>query len=297
VLFAAAVEVLVVFFFGGAFGKALMASMGGMRNSPEENLVINTLGTAFVTAFWTAPITFVLALVMGRYQSCQPLPTPKSAPMRWLPLGIAAAFWMGIAILPLIELRRNLTIENLLAEGKARAALDYLSSLQPDQFAPARTLPPKPYESSVFKELPECFNVVRSSDPVWVRGFLVQRLDEMMVHYGPRWSKSESEDDQIKHIRFGVERSRTDAASLVALLDGLARIPEGQAWLATNQPFLQALQQMANEPPIVGRHDAKPAQEQKADWRTLANRARDLLPENFRTSATNLIDGPADLLQ
>src|SRR5215471_20886847 len=39
VLLASAVEVCVVFFFGGGFAKAIMSAMGGLRNSPEEDLL------------------------------------------------------------------------------------------------------------------------------------------------------------------------------------------------------------------------------------------------------------------
>src|SRR5688572_28364916 len=94
-VFAAAVEVLVVFFFGGTFSKALMSSMGGMRNSPEEDLVINALGTVFVAAIWTAPVALILGQVVGRYTACRPFPTPSIVRTRGLPLAVATAIWVA----------------------------------------------------------------------------------------------------------------------------------------------------------------------------------------------------------
>jgi hypothetical protein len=74
VLLAVAMEVLVVFFIGGAFAKALMAGMGGMRNSPEETLLTNAMSAVFGVAFWGAPVVLILALVFGRSLGGNDLP-------------------------------------------------------------------------------------------------------------------------------------------------------------------------------------------------------------------------------
>jgi hypothetical protein len=294
VLFAASVEVLVVFFFGGVFAEAIMRGMGGMRNSPAEDVLVGAMGVAFVGSLWAAPIALVLSLVLRVHRLLQPLPILSARSFSIGSLAIAAVFWVGLSIVPQQQLARNIAVENLLAEGKTREALDYLSAHQPGQFAPARMLPPKPYEYSVFTELPACFDAVQPSDPAWVRALLVGRLDEMMVHYGPRRERlqSQSPDDQIKYIRTGVARYNPEVEGLAKLLNGLERIPEGRAWLAAHNTFVRALQQMASEPPIRTHSDSPPEEKQRADWSSLSNRLRDLLPESFITPATDSIEAP-----
>ena len=83
VLFAACIEVLVVFFFGGGFSRALIAGMGGMRNSPEEEVILGAMGTEFGSAFWLAPVTFLLALFWRPKRLLVPLPRPRPEAMPW----------------------------------------------------------------------------------------------------------------------------------------------------------------------------------------------------------------------
>ena len=177
VLFAAAVEILVIVFFGGAFAKAILAGMGGMRNSPEEALMVGTIGNVFVGALWGTPVLLILALVVGRSQAAEDLPkaSRSSFDSRWLLL--FAAIWVAVAVIPQIELSRNFRVERLIAEGKYEAVLDYFSSRQPKDFAPARVLAPNAFERGIFKELPSCLGLVQTNTPAWVRTHLLRRLD------------------------------------------------------------------------------------------------------------------------
>lgn len=294
VLFAAAIEVLVVFFFGGAFAESIMRGMGGMRNSPAEEVLLRAMGTWFSMALITVPVAGLLSLIPpGRV--LQPMPGTNASPMPWVSLTLATLFWVGISIVPQMQVYGNHTVEKLFAEGRVREALSYLSSQQPGNFAPARELPPKPFERTVFEQLPDCFGVVELVDAPWVREFLIARLDEMMVHYGPisRGSpRAETFEDRIQEIQVGLGWHGPESEGLLQLVNGLERIPEGQAWLATNALFLEAVLRVASEAGAQSGSNAKPESDQRADWLSLSNHVRVLLPERFRTTATNLIDAP-----
>ena len=243
VLFAAALEVCVVFFFGESFGKRLMSAMGGMRNSPEEEILLSAMGTAFTVAFWIVPISFLIGLLWRTLRVLTALPEPKPSRMAWWTLAGLTAFWVSVSIVPQRELEKSVAVERLITSGESRAALDFLAACQPVDFAPARTLPPKPYEREFFDELPACIGVVRPDDPLWVRSHLMRRLDQMPSHYLLRWSRKKSletlpVEEQIKYIASGLGRFGPDAGAMQQLLDGLERIPEGREWLKTNRVFL-----------------------------------------------------------
>jgi len=286
VLLAAAVEVCVVVFFGGSFAKRIMAGMGGMRNSPEEEILYSAMSAVFTVAFWAVPVALVTALLWRPFGRLTPLPGLQSRPIAWGSLTMLVLFWVVVAIVPQRELVNSVAVERMVASGQARAALDYLGRHERTDFAPARTLPPKAHESELFEQLPACFDEVQSADPTWVRRHLVGRLDEMMVHYGPRWKRktrlaSLPPEEQIQHIVDGVKWLGPDAEGLLKLVNGLERIPEGQAWLATNKTFLQALQQTVNDPDGQKSSNAKPEPEQLSNWLSLSNRLRDLLPGDW----------------
>jgi len=277
VVFAASVEVLVVFFFGGGLSRAIMASMGGMRNSPEEDIMLGAMGAAFTGALWIAPISFVVALVWRPKQLLQPLPLAAKGSMHWLGLSVAACFWIAVAIVPQRELGNTVKVERLLANGRAREALDVLASRRPGDFAPGRTLPPKPFERSLFTELPECFGVIQSSDPDWVRALMLSRLDVMISHAGPGWRRGIDtklpRDKQVELVLNGLNWQGPNADGVVKLLNGLQRLPEGQDWLKTNSVFVEAVwKQVADVP---SRQNRSSMADSPQSWIVLSNLLRD----------------------
>ena len=287
VLFAAVIETLVVIIISGTFAKSILAAMGGMRNSPEETLLLDTLTVVFRCALYAAPILLVMVLLIGTRVACDPFPQPLATPASWNSLAVATALWLAIALYPQIELYRNHQVEQLLSAGRAREALEYLSSRQPWQFAPSRTLPPKPFEYSVFDELPACFAVVQATDAPWVRSFLVQRLSETMVHYRPRWKNSEADSPEavIEDLSDGIGSYYREPGELLKLLNGLDRIPEGRAWLATNATFLQACLRLANENSDRTASSSTADETALADWKALSARLRDRLSSGPNNSA------------
>ena len=283
VLFAASVEVLVLFLFGDGLTKAVMASMAGMRNSPEEEIMRRVMSNAFGAAFWLGLIAVVASMAWRPRELLQPLPRPVTDRMRWGGLASAAAVWVALAVMPQRELANTVAVERLLAAGRVREALDFLAARQPGDFAPARPLPPKPFERTVFKELPACFGAVQPSDPEWVRALLMSKLDVMMSHMWPRGSRSatprsEQVDDIVSALRWHGPYTR----ELIQLLEGLLRLPEGRAWLAANPVFVEAAGKASADPDVVRGDDSKPESEQQADRSALSS----FLRRRFHTDGT-----------
>lgn len=276
VLFAASVEVLVLVFFGGSFAKSIARGMGGMRNSPEEDILMRTMNTAFGWAFLLAPLAFIVALAWRPKEWLQSLPCPVARRVSWISLLVIAVVWIGLAVAPQRELANNVAVERLLESGQTRAALDYLAARQPGDFAPARALPPKPFEREVFTQLPACFGVVQTNDPPWVRALLLSKLDAMIMHTGPRWSRrpidpATPRGKRVQDTYVALNAYGPRGEGLHQLLEGLARFPEGKIWLATNSVFVEGIFLTLNMPVIRPSHLSKSESEQRADWLTLSN--------------------------
>jgi hypothetical protein len=250
----------------------------------------------FTWAFFLAPAALIVSLLWRPKELLRPLPRLASERMGWLGLLVVAAAWIGIAIVPQRELANNVAVERLMAASQTRPALDFMASRQPGDFAPARPLPPKPFEREVFTQLPACFGVVQANDPPWVRALLLSKLDAMMSHMGPRWSRratdsSLSRAERIKTIQEGIQWHGPDGEGLKQLLDGLQRLPEGQAWLATNDVFVEAIWETVPVPRIVLNQNQKSKSEadQQSDWLILSNQ----LSARFLTNALARTNTPA----
>jgi hypothetical protein len=286
VLFAAAIEILVVFFFGGAFAKALMEGMGGMRNSPEEHLILNALGAVLMGAFWGAPAVLIAALLLGRSGSVQDLPIPSKANSSFGWLMIFAVLWLAVAVQPQRELIRTVHVEKLIAAKNYRAALDYMTARQPTDFAPARVLAPNAFEREIFTDLPACFGVVQADDPAWVQAHLMRRFHQMLTHYTARWERKKtlsdySYEDQVKHVAYGLSWYGPDAAGMNLLLDGLERMPEGNEWLARNAGFVAAVCVAVAGDSFRQRERDKTEAQKMSDLLSLSNRLHSLGGTNF----------------
>jgi hypothetical protein len=297
VLFAASMEVLVVFFFGGGLAKSVMASMGGMRNSPEEQILLRAMGTAFNAALWLAPLSSLVALKWQPKQLLQPLTIPVAGPVPWSGLAVATCFWIAIAVVPQRELANTVAVERLLTGSQARAAIDFMAAQQPGDFAPARALPPKPFERSIFTELPACFGAVKPSDPAWIRSVLMSKLDIMLSHLKPRWRRegtaaTQPRADQIEYILHSLMRNGPDGDALLKLLEGLQRLPEGRAWLETNSVFTEALWKSADEAQWRFGGGPQTRSNQETSWQALSNH----LSSHFLTNGMLLVTNKAGVL-
>lgn len=286
VLFAAAVEILVVFFFGGALARAIMSGMGGMRNSPEENLIMGSLAVVFMVALWGSPVVLIAALILGRSSSGQDLPVPSKSQtcLGWL--AVFAVAWLVVAVQPQLELTRNVHVEKLMAAQKYREVLDYMGARQPTEFAPARVLAPNAFEWEIFTDLPACFGVVQTNDPAWVQAHLMRRFHQMLTHYLPRRERNKSLSDysfeeQVERVAQGLSWHGPDAAGMNLLLDGLERIPEGKDWLARNSSFVDGVCVAVGVDSFQQRGRDKTKGEYTSDLSSLSNRLHSMGVTNF----------------
>ena len=266
VLVPASAELMALSFLGLMIQVGL--SMGGMRNSPEENLIIGALQTVSMISVGVFPFLLVAGLRVGAGQpkasKATLCPFPKASPVRvpWAFLGLAATFWLAIGIPAQIQVRRNVIVEALVATNSPRTTLDYLAAHTPSDFAPSRPLPPKAFEWAVYSELPPLFGALRTDDPPWVQAHLMKRFREMLSH------------DPAPDLR------RPDAKGWDLLLDGLVKIPEGRSWIAGHQELLAGWAKSISEmlPPEEAIALTKPAHGRKtidsdeAERRTLLKR-------------------------
>jgi hypothetical protein len=250
---AASIEVFVITVFGGTFARRITASMGGMRNSPEEEVLLGAMNFAFSHAMWIGVVSLIVLAVFPKLggKVAWPEPVRGRVPTVWLTL--LAALWVLAALQPQIQLARNVQVEGLVASRQYRAALDFLGSHQPDDFAPSRPLPPKAYEWEVFEHVPNLFAVLQPDDPEWVRRHCLTRLDEMLTHYqryyyGARVWGQMTKDEQIVAMKDGIQRQPLAEKHYLWIIEGLKRIPEGRQWFLEHRVFLQALAEASQLP-------------------------------------------------
>ena len=262
VLVPASFEVLVIAVLGAL--QHIGSMMGGMRNSPEEELLVQALNTISTAAFWGFPAFCLIGAALAHRSNHSLRPFPPTSPVRvpWAFLGLAAGFWLSISIPAQIQVRRNAIVEDLAAKKNRRAVLDYLAAHSLSDFAPSRPLPPKAFERSVYSELPPLFGALQADDPAWVQAHLMQRFREMLSH------------DPAPDL------SNPDEVGWDQLLDGLGKIPEGRAWISDHQALLTewatsisaTLPDQETPPPAKPTRLVKSIDESAASRRTLLKR-------------------------
>ena len=221
VLVPATLEVMLVIFLGGVFsptfGKEIMAGMGGMRNAPEESLMVAALGNVLVGAL------ILFALVVGtllgkRYSGfTRPFPSQSRGPVPILALALLTLAWITIAVPTQREQFRFIAHARLVKAGQYRESLDYLAAHSHDDFPPSRRLEPNPYEYRVWDQLPAVISELKSTDPAWVRKLYLDYLLATFSHY---------------HLRGTV----SDWAKMFETIETL---PEGKEWAARNREKLK----------------------------------------------------------
>src|SRR5688572_16489670 len=202
VLFGASVEVMAVL-FSPVFGDAIARGMGGMRNSPEQDLLLGVLKRVFETSVIAVPVLLVAMLVASKQfrekAHLIDVPTNRSAP--WAMLLIVAAGWVCAAIVPQKELAKEFRYRSLLEKGDYRRALVYLNSLEPEHWPPAKSFRPDPYEGEVRRWLPGLMEVVSGSEKRWVQEKLLWVFERTFEH---RWQVFSA--DEFEKIVKGIEK-------------------------------------------------------------------------------------------
>ena len=231
VLLAAGVEVVALGIFGGGLERRVLAGMGGLRNSPEEELIFRAVGNVAGAAFWGVPIS-ALILALWRWNgTATTWPATKGGRIPWAFLSVSLAAWVALAIPRQTELKRNVTVEQLAEKGDIRAALDFMNRHQPEDFARARSLPPKLYEWATSEDVPRWLREIRSDDAPWIHRHLL-RAAKVLVAREKEWSEQHEietplTEEQSKHSFGG--RSPT-AAGWNDILLGLEQFQDGRSW-------------------------------------------------------------------
>lgn len=254
VITAASVEVIVLVIAGGTYSKRIMAGMGGMRNSPEENVVYRAFSQASGMAFWGFIIAFVVLLIWRWRGTAHQWPASVRSRMPVWFLSLAACAWVLVAWPNQVTLRRNFSLEQHIAKERWREALDLMSTHDPAAFAPARPLPPKLYELSMFREVLGLAGALRADDPVWVRAHVANGLAVMRQHFGEMWlpgGESGADDPERIETLLGW---RIKPQIILPLLQTTNLAPEVQEWLADNPGFIDALLSMAQDPDRQQKH-------------------------------------------
>jgi hypothetical protein len=224
VLIPAAIEVLLVVFVGGIFSpqfsRHIMAAMGGLRNAPEDVLIITAMMRATTGAVVVLGLTGLWLNLTKFDQTLCPFPSPAKGGVPIFGLLILAAAWIAIAIPAQREQKRFLEHAALVDSGKYREALDYLAKCQPENFPASRRLHPDPYDYDVFEALPRTISELTPADPFWIRQRYLDHLRIMFTH------------DSALVARPGYS----------PMFEALARLPEGTNWLRAQVVDLQNLQ-------------------------------------------------------
>jgi hypothetical protein len=180
VLLPAALETLLIGFFA-SLGRAVMAGMGGLRNSPAEDVLLQALGTTMAAAFFIAIIGGAVEFSLRRFKMRTIPWQPETGFPRWrapwlLLLAIASVGWW-MSIKPQQE--QFLTHQaKTLAQRKDWAGLvAFLSKHRQEEFAPSIPLPPTAYEYWHVGELPFVIDKLTPETPIWVRQLYAGYLD------------------------------------------------------------------------------------------------------------------------
>jgi hypothetical protein len=221
VLVAAALEVIVVVFlggmFGGSFSKRILAGMSGMRNAPDEALLLSALGVSWNGAWIVLLVMLVLLGIFGYRGSTVPFPALKPERVPWFTLVVFAFLWCGIAWPAQQKQQRFQQHAKLLAGKKYGEAMNYLGAHQRDDFPLSRRLEPNPYEYRVWDDLPPTVALLTMNTPAWIRATYLNHLSATLQHHSSRYD------------------SLTNVAQMYA---AIARLPEGREWLRTNETAL-----------------------------------------------------------
>jgi hypothetical protein len=244
ILAAASAEVVALAFLSPAIGRSIMAGMGGMRNSPAEELLVNALMTTLMVSLFVFPCALVLGAFGPWSKSAKALPVRTRDHLPWIGLISIAVIWVAIAIFPQREVVRNVELDRLFAAGEYREVIDLMNSSQPGDYSPSRELPPKAYEWEIVKQLPALITELRAGDAEWVQLHFVSRLERLLRHVlllrdgddldtALNTELGREVGDQYGRLRW----DKVSATSWRASLEALERTPTGREWLGRHPNF------------------------------------------------------------
>jgi hypothetical protein len=250
VLIAACIEACLVLFVT-SFGQAIGRSMGGLRNSPAEDVILNALGFSLVAAFWVGVVAIAVACVWRLRAFSRRLEPRRPDPIPFQPLAAGFTFWTLAALWGQPFVYRNVQAERLVYDQQYREAMDYLAGFAPSDFAPSRPLPPKGYEYDSLLHVAELIARVGDKDPEWLRDHLIRRLDEVVDSVRSRHRRpleqSPSQEEIAENLQQSYFLHRLQPKAAQGLVDALATQAWLEPWTRSNHGFLKAMGNHATE--------------------------------------------------
>lgn len=240
VLSMACVEIVVVFLGTGALSRKIMAGMGGLRNSPEEDVLARALANVAAVAFYGFIPMLILSLVARGKREIRFTANlvPVAGRLPWVGVAVAAVLWIGVAIPAQQQTRLNAEIDALAAKGEWRPVVEHLIAHEPHKYAPSRQLPPKVFEYEIFDGLPGLMEAIRFNDPARIHQYILSKWTQFCRHleYEPSTTGPHPEVDPNR-MGWGVYHriAHLDETYWLRILDGLEASHEGRAWLTNNR--------------------------------------------------------------
>jgi len=215
VLFGACVEVVVVL-LNPVMGDAIARGMGGMRNSPEQDLLLGVMKHVFATCLVAAPVLLLVMLIYEfkwRPEKAKMAKLPRSVSAPRLALGLAGVAWAVAAIIPQKELWNESRYRTYLEEGSFREALAFLNTLEPRDWPPAKSFRPDPYEWEVREWLPGLMRAVAGNEKRWVQEKLLWAFERTFEHRVSLFTEE----------------------ALVTILRGVEKLDGGKEWIRSSE--------------------------------------------------------------
>lgn len=251
--FAASLEVLVVMFVSGFsdLGDSILRGMSGMRNSPEEDLLMGALGLVFQGAILVWFVSGMIALCRRDTETARPFPDVVPSRVPWFGLVVMAVAWSLIAIGPQRRLRNNFTHDGLVRNGDYEAAARYLNERSPKDFSHYKRLAPDPYAMEVWEHLSGVLDKLSKDDPEWVRKHYLYHMDATLSH----------------RIYYSMQHR---LAAYNSIVQAALRLPEGADLIERRRSELEEIQSKLKSFKLhVIDGEEKPDEQQKAQWASL----------------------------
>jgi hypothetical protein len=269
VILAASLEVLVITFVGGTLAYGIGRGMMGMRNSPEEDIILAAMGNASSVAVFGFIASFLILAIFRWKGVAKPWPSVQRSTAPWIPLIIGLLGWGAITVPNQIQLARNTELESLINRGQYRQALDRMNRWGREKLAPARPPPPKMFEWDSTNQAFAVANNTTNQDAEWIVEHVAHCLDDAVLGLAVHGTKpSDSDELKITRIGMGVHRFRVDPALIYKFLQRSDLPALLSEWRSRQRNLYVALRVSAER---LGKPSADPDSEEWY-WRLLAGK-------------------------
>ena len=183
-LLVASTEIVAVMFIGlfTNTNRHIMEGMSGMRNSPEESMIMNALASVFMVSLGVWLATALVLAAWRNRSDIASFPTVSPSRVHWVPLIFVAVCWIATAIEPQRRLEHNSNYDHLLRSGKYDEAIAFIRSHQRDDFSHYKRLAPDPYAWEVWEHLGPILDRIEADDPLWLRKHYYEHMGAALSH-------------------------------------------------------------------------------------------------------------------